>query len=142
MKTHSTSVINNNITYMNRICKNCIVCGVEKKATTTRFCKKCRKENELKVKSKKLDETIEKQNKKIEVCLFVEEMMYRKRFFFDIVDIFRMIDYWLIIKNRKHYENSNIESQLESYWKDLIFFYSYMRKNENFKGYVKNDIFK
>jgi hypothetical protein len=128
---------------MNKICKNCIVCGVEKKATTTRFCKNCRKENELRVKKKKLDALTEEKNKKIEVCLFVEEMMYRKRLFFDIVDIFRMIDYWIIVRNgSNHYENVDIQKQLENYWKDLIFFYSDMRKNENFRGYVKNEFFK
>lgn len=141
MKTHLTSVRNNNISYMNKICKNCIVCGVEKKATTTRFCKNCRKENELRVKKKKLDALTEEQSKKIEICLFVEEMMYRKRLFFDIVDIFRMIDYWIFIKKRNHYESDNIQRQLENYWKDLIFFYSDMRKNENFKGMKKSDVF-
>ena len=121
-----------------KLYNTCKICNKSKKENKSLYCKDCVKEHNLHGgKRYGKIEPICKLNK-IEFNNFVEEMIYRKRQFFDIVDIFKMLDYWVIINGQRGYDEYDVEKQLENYWRDLIFFYSDMRKNEKIKDCEKS----
>ena len=120
-----------------RICKDC---GINESCSDKAFrCNSCVWKRTKELRMQRFDSTFDYEK----FAHFISEMIYRKCMLFDMVDIFRMLDYWVIIMNKdRKYDNLETEQQLENYWRDLIIFYSNARKNGKIKGSVKNDIFK